>query len=30
MASQLSPESLNQIKRLDLRARMIVRGFLQG
>jgi len=27
---QLSPESLNQIKRLDLRARMIVRGFLQG
>lgn len=30
MASQLSPASLNQIKRLDLRARMIVRGFLQG
>jgi uncharacterized protein (DUF58 family) len=30
VASQLSPESLNQIKRLDLRARMIVRGFLQG
>ncbi|TVP99817.1 MAG: DUF58 domain-containing protein [Planctomycetaceae bacterium] len=28
--TQLSPESLNQIKRLDLRARMIVRGFLQG
>lgn len=27
---QLSPASLNQIKRLDLRARMIVRGFLQG
>lgn len=30
MTTQLSPESLNQIKRLDLRARMIVRGFLQG
>jgi uncharacterized protein (DUF58 family) len=30
VASQLSPESLNQIKRLDLRARMVVRGFLQG
>lgn len=29
-ANQLSPESLEQIKRLDLRARMIVRGFLQG
>lgn len=26
----LSPESLQQIKRLDLRARMVVRGFLQG
>ena len=30
MASLLSPESLQQIKRLDLRARMVVRGFLQG
>ena len=29
MAS-LSPESIQQIKRLDLRARMVVRGFLQG
>jgi uncharacterized protein (DUF58 family) len=28
--SLLSPESLQQIKRLDLRARMVVRGFLQG
>lgn len=27
---KLSPESLHQIKRLDLRARMVVRGFLQG
>jgi uncharacterized protein (DUF58 family) len=26
----LSPQSLQQIKRLDLRARMVVRGFLQG
>jgi uncharacterized protein (DUF58 family) len=26
----LSPESLQQITRLDLRARMVVRGFLQG
>jgi len=26
----LSPDSLQQIKRLDLRARMVVRGFLQG
>lgn len=26
----LSPEALKQIKRLDLRARMVVRGFLQG
>ncbi|MEM9824967.1 MAG: DUF58 domain-containing protein [Planctomycetota bacterium] len=30
MTSVLSPESLQQIKRLDLRARMVVRGFLQG
>ncbi len=30
MTSYLSPESLDQIKRLDLRARMVVRGFLQG
>ncbi|GAA4446273.1 DUF58 domain-containing protein [Novipirellula rosea] len=30
MASLLSPESIQQIKRLDLRARMVVRGFLQG
>ncbi|TWU43015.1 hypothetical protein Q31b_20500 [Novipirellula aureliae] len=30
MASLLSPESLQQIKRLDLRARMVIRGFLQG
>lgn len=28
--SLLSPESLQQIQRLDLRARMVVRGFLQG
>ncbi|MFK8113259.1 MAG: DUF58 domain-containing protein [Rubripirellula sp.] len=28
--SVLSPESLQQIQRLDLRARMVVRGFLQG
>lgn len=28
--SSLSPESLQQIKRLDLRARMVVKGFLQG
>lgn len=26
----LSPEAINQIKRLDLRARTVVRGFLQG
>ncbi|WP_442510861.1 DUF58 domain-containing protein [Novipirellula sp. SH528] len=30
MSSLLSPESIQQIKRLDLRARMVVRGFLQG
>ena len=30
MTALLSPESLQQIKRLDLRARMVVRGFLQG
>ena len=30
MTSYLSPESLNQIQRLDLRARMVVKGFLQG
>ncbi|KAA1261442.1 hypothetical protein LF1_39920 [Rubripirellula obstinata] len=30
IATLLSPESLQQIKRLDLRARMVVRGFLQG
>ncbi len=30
MSALLSPESLKQIKRLDLRARMVVRGFLQG
>ncbi|WP_372719666.1 DUF58 domain-containing protein [Novipirellula sp.] len=30
MASLLSPESIQQIKRLDLRARTVVRGFLQG
>lgn len=30
MVDTLSPESLQQIKRLDLRARMVVRGFLQG
>lgn len=30
MNSLLSPEALQQIKRLDLRARMVVRGFLQG
>ena len=29
-SSLLTPESLQQIKRLDLRARMVVRGFLQG
>lgn len=29
-ASPLSPEAINQIKRLDLRARTVVRGFLQG
>lgn len=30
MTSYLSPESLEQIQRLDLRARMVVKGFLQG
>lgn len=30
MPDALSPEALQQIQRLDLRARMIVRGFLQG
>ena len=30
MNQSLSPESLQQIQRLDLRARMVVRGFLQG
>ncbi|MDV6031878.1 MAG: DUF58 domain-containing protein [Phycisphaera sp. RhM] len=30
MSSLLSPEALQSIKRLDLRARMVVRGFLQG
>ena len=30
ISSLLSPESLQQIRRLDLRARMVVRGFLQG
>ncbi|KAA5539601.1 DUF58 domain-containing protein [Roseiconus nitratireducens] len=30
MTASLSPESLQQIQRLDLRARMVVRGFLQG
>jgi uncharacterized protein (DUF58 family) len=30
MTSYLSPETLNQIQRLDLRARMVVKGFLQG
>lgn len=30
MSAVLSPESIKQIKRLDLRARMVVRGFLQG
>ncbi|MDC0278746.1 DUF58 domain-containing protein [bacterium] len=30
MSTTLSPESLQQIQRLDLRARMVVRGFLQG
>lgn len=30
MSALLSPESIRQIKRLDLRARMVVRGFLQG
>ncbi len=30
MSALLSPESLQQIKRLDLRARMVVKGFLQG
>ncbi len=30
MTNSLSPESLQQIQRLDLRARMVIRGFLQG
>jgi uncharacterized protein (DUF58 family) len=30
MTTSLSPETLQKIKRLDLRARMVVRGFLQG
>lgn len=30
MSALLSPESLQQIQRLDVRARMVVRGFLQG
>lgn len=30
MSALLNPESLQQIKRLDLRARMVIRGFLQG
>lgn len=30
MSDTLSPEALQQIQRLDLRARMVVRGFLQG
>ncbi|TWU63080.1 hypothetical protein V7x_48180 [Crateriforma conspicua] len=30
VTDSLSPETLQQIQRLDLRARMIVRGFLQG
>jgi uncharacterized protein (DUF58 family) len=30
MPSSLSPESLQQIQRLDLKARMVIRGFLQG
>ncbi|EMI45076.1 DUF58 domain-containing protein [Rhodopirellula sp. SWK7] len=30
MTQSLSPETLQKIKRLDLRARMVVRGFLQG
>lgn len=30
MSALLSPESIRKIKRLDLRARMVVRGFLQG
>ncbi len=30
MTSSLSPESLQQINRLDMRARMVVKGFLQG
>lgn len=28
--SPLSPQVINQIKRLDLRAKMVIRGFLQG
>ncbi len=28
--NQLSPEAISQIQRLDLRARMVVKGFLQG
>ena len=30
MSASLSPEALQKIKRLDLRARMVIRGFLQG
>ncbi|MEM6364893.1 MAG: DUF58 domain-containing protein, partial [Planctomycetota bacterium] len=30
MTTSLSPEALQKIKRLDLRAQMVVRGFLQG
>ncbi|MFG0289593.1 MAG: DUF58 domain-containing protein [Rhodopirellula sp. JB044] len=30
MTQSLAPETLQKIKRLDLRARMVVRGFLQG
>lgn len=30
MSQPLSPEALQSIQRLDLRARMVVRGFLQG
>ena len=30
MPNSLSPESLQQIQRLDLKARMVIRGFLQG
>ncbi|MEL7337766.1 MAG: DUF58 domain-containing protein, partial [Planctomycetota bacterium] len=30
MNQYLTPQAINQIKRLDLRARTVVRGFLQG